>query len=227
MLQNPTAESMQGFREYWLKYWAKNKPYLNLYCVVDSASTKKKDSDYTVMAIIGTDSLRNFYLVDMIRDKLNLKEKWDKLKYLVRQWGIREVGYERFGAQSDVEYYNQMMEEEGCYFNIIELSSNVAKTDRIKRLVPLFQGGRFIIPRALPYQDINGEYHDLTTEFINEEYLSFPYAKHDDILDCLSRILDSGMRITFPTRRDLIQQEGPVYNPLLTEDYSGTSWMIA
>ena len=45
-----------------------------------------------------------------------------------------------------IDYYDMKMEEEGVFFNIVELGGTVGKYDRIKRLVPLFQKGRLIIP---------------------------------------------------------------------------------
>jgi hypothetical protein len=39
---------------------------------------------------------------------------------------------------------------------------------------------------------------DLTKAFIDEEYLSFPVALHDDMLDSLARVLDEGLPVTWP-----------------------------
>ena len=227
MLQDPVAASLQGFKEYWLKYWQKERPYMNYYCLVDPATTKKKDSDYTVMAVIGTDNLRNYWLVDMVRDKLNLGERWQKLRDLVLTWGFHDVGYEQTGLLSDIEYMNQMMEEEGTYFNIIELPARGAKTDRIKRLVPLFQTGRFIIPRTLLYEDITGETHDLTEAFVSDEFLAFPYSKHDDMLDAISRICDAAMGVTFPTRSSYEKTTWVGNDPLDQRATPVGSWMVA
>jgi predicted phage terminase large subunit-like protein len=226
MLQDPTAESMQGFKEYWLKYWQKERPYMNLYIVVDPASSKRKDSDYTVMMVLGTDSLRNYYVLDMVRDKLDMGQKWTKLKDLVLEWGIKDVGYESVGMQSDMEYLNLMMEEQGVYFNLIKLSANVSKVERIRNLVPRFQSGRIIIPRALLYKEIDGTVVDLTEMFVREEYLAFPYSTHDDMLDVLSRITDSAMGITFPTRSLVTTRNYYADDPLdMNVDKNSGSWM--
>ena len=37
--------------------------------------------------------------------------------------------------------------------------------------------------------------------FINDEYIKFPYAPHEDILDALSRITDKEVNIQSPFRR--------------------------
>lgn len=200
ILQNPVAASEQKFQLHWLRYWQKTKPYLNLYIIVDPANSKKRSSDFTVMSVLGTDSQRNYWLVDMIRDKLDLGERWEKLKELVQSYGVNTVGYEKYGMQADIDYMQLKMEEDGVFFNIIELGGNVPKSDRIKKLIPIFQKGRFIIPRSLPYTTVKGDMVDLTHSFLQEEYTTFPYCTHDDMLDDMARITEPAMGVTFPNR---------------------------
>jgi len=226
ILQNPVAASEQKFQEHWIKYHSKQKPYLNLYITVDPASAKKRSSDYTVMCVCGVDSLRNFWLVDMIRDKLDLGERWEKLRDLVVKYSIDCVGYERYGMSADIEYHNMKMEEEGIFFSLIELGGNVSKYDRIKRLQPLFQKGKFLLPRTLPYTDTRGITHDLIHEFIEEEYKAFPYSKHDDCMDAMARITDGAMGVIFPTRQDPSAVQVLIDDPLnLGEHSEGGTWM--
>jgi predicted phage terminase large subunit-like protein len=227
ILLNPVAAGTQKFYEHWLRYWSKNRPYMNIYITVDPANSKKRDSDYTVMAVIGVDSLRNYWLIDMVRDKLELRERWEKLRDLVKTWQVDLVGYETYGAQADSQYMQQMMEEEGVFFDLVELGGNVSKPDRIKKLIPLFQKGRFIIPRTLAYTDIKDIMHDLTYDFINEEYATWPYSQHDDILDAMARITDVKMGVIFPTRSNTIIESDIIDDPLdlHSEDRTSSSWM--
>ncbi len=209
MLQNPTADSLQGFKKLWLKYWEIKKPEnVNYYITVDPASSRKTGSDYTVMSVIATDHNRAFFLIDMVRDKLSLGEKWEKLRDLYLKYSPMTVGYERYGMDSDIQYINMQQEEEGIYFTIEELGGNQSsKIDRIKKLVPLFQGSRFILPRALIYTDVFGSTRNLIEEFIDEEFELFPYAKHDDMLDSLARIMDAKMMVTFPVEKKPEEKE--------------------
>lgn len=39
---------------------------------------------------------------------------------------------------------------------------------------------------------------DLTSVFLKSEYLAFPVSAHDDMLDCLSRIVDPELNAVFP-----------------------------
>ncbi|HKK62447.1 MAG TPA: hypothetical protein VJ951_07800, partial [Bacteroidales bacterium] len=104
------------------------------------------------------------------------------------------------------------------------LGGQISKQDRIKRLIPLFSRGRFFLPYALPYTNVKGEFHELILEFLNEEYERFPYINHDDMLDCMSRIMDSKMNVTFP-RISGIKSYNNEYNPLSSNDEEIISWM--
>jgi len=44
---------------------------------------------------------------------------------------------------------------------------------------------------------------DLTRIFVKTEYLAHPFEEHDDMLDCLSRILDDEFAATFPAGEEI------------------------
>lgn len=199
MLQDPVAKSEQKFRLDWVQYY-RALPYLNLYIVADPAGKKKIGNDYTVICVIGVDSRRNFYLVDMIRDRLNLGERWDALRKLIELWGVDFVGYESYSMQADIDYIKERQQADGLYFHLEPLGGKVSKADRIKRLIPLFSRGRFYLPYSINYYDSKEEYHELISEFLKDEYERFPFSTHDDMLDCMARIMDSEMKVTYPSR---------------------------
>jgi phage terminase large subunit-like protein len=226
MLQNPTAVSSQNFKMYWLKYYT-DLPIVNKYILCDAASSKKKGSDYTVMAVIGLDSLRNYYLVDCVRDKLGLKEKWDRLTDLCRRHNLNQVFYEQYGAMADKDYFEEQMQIESFYFSIEILKGTVSKFDRIGRLMPIFSGGRFYLPKSLLYKPTDGsDFRDLVEDFLAEEYSRYPFAKNDDMLDCFARILEHNVNATPPAIQIEKLVEKKPYDPLDMEslDSHGT-WM--
>jgi predicted phage terminase large subunit-like protein len=224
MLQNPTVASDMKFQLTWLEYYTKLPTALNKYILVDPAGNKTKSADYTVIIVIGVDSLRNYYLVDIIRDKLNLGDKWTKLVETVQKHGIQEIHYEKYGMQADIEYFNERMSATGVYFHIEPFAGTGSKHSRIMGLVPLFQQHRIRIPRAFPYLAMDGEYKDLILELV-EEYEYYPYSGgHDDILDIMGRLFDSTVSVTFPTTQSEEQQKDPVYNPLRFKKSGNTTW---
>lgn len=202
MLLNPVADKAMGFRKEWLQYYnmQANPPKVgwNYYLLCDPASGKKKDSDYTVMAVIALGDDGNYYIVDGIRDRLNLTERANALIKLHRKWSPLKTGYEKYGKDSDIEHIQDMQGRESYRFNIIPLGGSQKKEDRIQALVPLFEQGRFYIPEKMMFVDNEQRVRDFTNEFVNEEYLFFPVATHDDMLDCVARIVSPDMKAQAP-----------------------------
>lgn len=200
MLQNPVADKSMGFKEEWLRYYDKlgDTSKWNKYILADPAGEKKKSSDFTVMAVIGLAPDGNYYLLDAIRDRLNLTQRAAKLFSLHRKWKPKDVGYEKYGMQSDIEHIKYEMEQQNYRFNIREIGGPMPKNDRIKKLIPPFEQGRFYLPKTLHFVDYEGKARDFVNLFIENEYKSFPVCVHDDMFDCMARIMDEGMAAVFP-----------------------------
>lgn len=201
-LQNPIADEAQGFVMEWVqnKWYPKKEHYdkMNVYIVVDPASSKKKGSDYTVMWVIGLNSDRCYYLIDGIRDRLNLAERTQTLFSLHRKYAPVGVGYEKYGKDSDIEHIEGEMIRENYRFDIIEMGGAISKPERIKGIVPAFSQGKVYLPHRLLFKMKDGTIIDLTRYLIEEELLPFPVAQFDDGADCLARIKDKSLNAQFP-----------------------------
>ena len=90
------------------------------------------------------------------------------------------------------------MEEHNYRFGITPLGGQLSKPDRIRKLVPIYEAGRFWLPHTLMFIDSEKKVRDFVKEFIEDEYLAFPVSIHDDMLDCKSRILDPDLDARFP-----------------------------
>lgn len=219
MLQNPKEDSVMGFEEDWLRFYYRLPNYngWNLYILVDPAGEKKSkrssDPDYTVMVVIGLAPDRNYYFIDGIRDRLKLTERTNKLFEFHRKYKPLAVGYEKYGKDSDVEHVEYEMEIQNYRFNITSLGGATPKNDRIRKLVPLFEQGRFWLPHKHLFITSEGKAVDYIKTFIDKEYTAFPVAVHDDMLDCKARIVDKELGAVFP---ELI--EGKVPFGLTTTD---------
>lgn len=165
MLLNPAAGSEATFRKEWLRFSDIRPATLNVYILVDPASSRKTGTDYTAMVAVGVDAAWNLYLLDGYRDKMSLAERWVALRGLRRHWmrqpGVQtvRVGYERYGMQSDIEHFQLEMERDKDAFEIVELAwpreGPHAKNDRIQRLEPYFRAGRVYLAEAVPGETTN------------------------------------------------------------------------
>lgn len=205
LFNNPVMEGEQTFDEAWLRSWIPRGGHswegMNRYILVDPANSKNKKSDYTVMAVVGLGADRNYYLIDMVRDRLSLQERATRLFSLHAMYEPICVGYEKYSMQGDIDYLKERMETEQYRFRLIPLGGNMSKIDRIRRIQPFFQEGRFYLPERLMRIDYQGRQRDLVQDFIQDEYRQFPYMTHDDMLDCIARIAEEDLMAVFPSAR--------------------------
>ena len=192
---DPTNEEMREFKQSWLRRYSKLPNKRTKYILVDPANEKKKESDYTVIALVSVCSQGNRYLEDMVRAKMDLGERWRAIRDMVRDNpGAREVWYEKYGKDSDIWYMEQKQQEEGVYFKINAIGGSTSKIDRIRRLIPTCNNGQFYLPLV----GIIRDGVDLVQIFLDEEYDVFPYCVHFDMLDAISRIEDPEVAATPP-----------------------------
>lgn len=195
MRNRPQAGSGQAFNEQWLEYYDE-RPHeigreLNRYIFVDSARVKKQDTDYTCIAVLGIGHgipSHHFHLLDLRRDRIGLVETTDLLFELVETWAPLWVFVETFGAQRDHEHYKAEMRARGFRFRIREAKEQIPKEERIRRLQPVFESGRFHLPRDL-WRQSEGRQVDMVKSFLQNEYRDWSPeggAKHDDMLDTLA-----------------------------------------
>lgn len=202
ILLNPVEGSLQSFKKEWLARYRKvNNDLLNIYLICDPASSKKKSSDYTAMAVLGIGEDWNTYFLDGLYDRLSLPQRKAALFEFHRQYKPIRTGYEKYGKDSDIEHFQEEMERESYRFTIQELGGKLAKEDRIKRLIPDFENGRFLFPVTLPRRRVDGSVYDPVEQFLDEEYEAFPVGIHDDMFDCISRIKDPDFKTSVPGGR--------------------------
>ena len=198
ILLNPKADALQGFKREWLRHYKQTPQRTNNYILVDSANTKRKESDYTAMWVIGLGSDGNYYAMDFIRDRLNLTERTDRLFDLHRKWKPIQVRYERYGIMSDIDHIKTEQERQSYRFDIVEVGGQTPKDDRIGRMIPIFEQGKFYLPERLYVTDYQKTVRDLVHDFIEEEYMPFPVSAHKDMFDSLARIAEPDLQLTWP-----------------------------
>lgn len=234
MQQEPVPVGGGEFKEDWLQYYSDVKPKeMNVAILVDAAGgddlnkKRKRTSDFTVMAVVGMGRDNNYYLLDMIRDRLNPTDRIETLFLLHRKWNELcgkppKCGYEKYGMMSDTHYIREKQKQDNYNFPIVELGGRTMKEERIRRLIPDMQQNRWYIPATMDYVDNEGRKIDLIKE-LKSEMATFPRSRYDDMLDSLSRIKDTELNIIFPKPKvNMVQKAMRASGGEQQEDW--TSW---
>ena len=178
LLQNPLAGKEQTFRVPWLKPYYVRPRLMNVYIMGDPSHGHNKTSDRTAIVAVGIDSEgidagSNKYLLDGHCHRMQLQERWARTRDLHKRWsnmpGVNfvKVGWERYGLQSDLDYFLERMAIERYSFPIEELNwtgerGGESKKYRVGRLEPDFRDGNFFVPwkvwhpRVAPKLDADG-----------------------------------------------------------------------
>lgn len=205
--QEPKKPGGDEFKYEWIQRYSPLNDYsdMNVYILVDPANSKKDSADWTAFMVVGLAPDNNYYLLDMVRDKLNSTERVDRVFAMHKKWNALagkppKVGYESYGMQSDLHYIQKAQQAANYRFPLIEMKGKLSKPERIRRLIPLFEQKRFYLPLVLMYRNYADETRDIVDDFIKHEYSIFPAPApaHDDMLDALARICDPDLNALFP-----------------------------
>jgi hypothetical protein len=224
LLANPLAGHQRMFNVEDLQTYEVRPGYLMVYILVDPARSMKEDSDHTAMVVVGIKESGALFLLDGFDHKMDLLERWEKINELRDKWlsmpgiaGVR-VGYERYGAQADLQYFESEMRRTGNGFEIAELEwprdGAKSKRDRIQRLLPAIRGHHFFMPYPTDENRLTKKQHEMLNagyaHLISEPILRldenrqkydlserlrlqisyFPFGGRVDVLDALARIYD-------------------------------------
>lgn len=207
-MQRPVPGGGGEFKRQWVNTYETNPTAAgvgtNKYILVDPAGEKRPGNDYTSVWVIGLGPDGNYYWLDGIRDRLALPERGRAIMALHRKWKPVETRYERYGMMGDIQYLRELQERENYRFKVTEVAGSQAKPDRIRRLLPMMEQGKFYAPETMHYTDSEGQVRDLVKTFIEEEMASFPAGLHDDMLDSLSRIAEPDLALKWPDENAIV-----------------------
>ncbi|MEN6302271.1 MAG: hypothetical protein ABFD96_06060 [Armatimonadia bacterium] len=220
MLQNPAAGKQAMFEGAWLRFYEIRPVTMNVYIMADPSRGRTARSDRTAIAVIGVDAQSNKYLLDGARHRMKLSERWEMLLALYRKWrdapGVQtiRVGYERYGQQSDDEYFQERMrnlKDEADQFAIEELAwpheGSNSKKDRVQRLQPDFELARFHLPPLIRHPEFGECYWKY-----NDQDQKFDYLPAQGLTRAMRAMEAQGQKYRVPraiVRRD---EEGNIYD---------------
>ena len=156
----------------------KVKP-VEVYSGVDPASSLAATADFFVIATIAVDSDNNKYVVDLFRDRISPAEQPSKIIEIYKKFRPKRMNIETTGYQEALRTaVRELMMEDNLYIPGLErgVKPRTRKSERLLSLVPMFAKKSFYWRP----EDLVGQ----------QEFLSYPRGKHDDVMDSIWTALE-------------------------------------
>lgn len=176
MMNMPIDEDSQEFSATWFKNISREAVLMKntrKYALIDSAMSKKSDSDNTGISRVYVDKENKWY-VSGKKYTVNAKTLIDLL-FQLHDEGMEAIGIETTAYTEGVyPYFQEECRKRNKYPRIKELKhGGIQKETRIRGLIPRYANGDIF--------HIEGECEDLENEL-----LRFPKSRHDDVMDSLA-----------------------------------------
>lgn len=175
-MQNPVAPEGNILREEWFGVYEGEPEREWFHKVVQSWDTGMSDaptSDYSVCTTWGFRQ-NQWYLVDVIRERLNYPDLKRTVILHRRQWDADCVVIERAGSGISLA---QDLRTQGQLVPILwEVTE--AKEERLIGCLGEIEAGNLLLPREAPWLDA-----------FRSELRAFPFGRHDDQVDSMTQFI--------------------------------------
>lgn len=168
------------FKPEWLRYHEPRDVPVNnavTFITIDPAISMEAGSDFTGTAVITTDCSKHWWFKYASRQRLTPTQVVNRIFDLNAEFKPAAIGVESVAYQKALLYMlDEEMRRRGIILPVTPIvpSNKKTKEIRIMSLVPRFEWGRISLAKGL---------HDFESE-----YMMFPRASHDDIIDSLSHM---------------------------------------
>lgn len=175
----------------WFKFYdVQPEKFSRIVLSVDCTFKDADSSDFVAMAVLGQVGAE-FYLLDMVNDKLDIINTMTRLQAKVRQWRPSAVLVE---AAANGHAVMQMLKQKVPNMIGIKPSEGGSKVVRVQAVAPIFEAGNVWLPSRSTWVE----------PFISQATL-FPASKNDDMIDSVAQAL------TWCTKRPEFRQTTATY----------------
>ncbi|SHE47764.1 phage uncharacterized protein (putative large terminase), C-terminal domain-containing protein [Marinitoga hydrogenitolerans DSM 16785] len=173
--QHPTALDGNIFKKEWLQYVDNYPKGLRIYQTVDLAISKKENSDYSVILTFGIDKNKNVFILDLYVDHIDFPQQIEQIQFYYNKWKPLRIGIESIQYQAALTQYFKAK----TVIPVKSLKPVTDKVTRAMRITPHFENNKVFILRHLNKLSL-----------LEEQLISFPNGKHDDIVDTIAYIFE-------------------------------------
>lgn len=223
-LQNPLADEDAVFSSLWLHAWEVRPRTVNIAILGDPNRKVGAGNDNCAFMVIALSATGNKYLVDGYCHQMTQSQRWTALRDLYRKWSAQpgvmniQVGYEKYGAEQDLNYFQERQQEEKAIFAIEELSwtregtkGEQGKRARIERLEPDFRNSRFYLPQSVMHDGKPGRWYvdrDKESKF----FQTICYSSVEGLTKAQARAIEVGDGDLICKAIKRVNQDGKMYD---------------
>lgn len=183
-MNNPVPSEDADFKKEWFQYYDIEDfrgKQMKTVLTIDPAISLNKDADYTAMVTTGIDAFSNLFIKDIVRKRMKPSEIIDAIFFQYELWHPQMIVIETIAYQKALAYaLREEMQKRHRFLPIYEVNTQEkSKDQRIRGLQPLYMGKKVFHRNGIP-QNI----------YFEEELLTFPRGRHDDMIDAFSMSLD-------------------------------------
>lgn len=170
---NPRLLVKEGSR------WFYNHKRLNVYAAIDFAFSLSSSADYTAIVVIGVDSSKNIYVLDIDRWKTKkIIDYFKHIKELHAKWRFNKLQAEVTVAQAAiVDAIKDYVKKDGLTLSVIEYRPSKAEGSKEQRIASVLEP---------VYEDYRVWHYEGGWTAILEEELVLARPAHDDVKDALA-----------------------------------------
>lgn len=178
-----STDKFQYYNSKFLKRdggtWRFNDKRLNVYAAVDFAFSLSRDADWTAICVIGIDSDKNIYILDIDRFKTKKNiDYFNHIKQLHSKWKFKKLQAEVTVAQvTIVEAIKDYVKEDGLTLSIEEFRPSKVDGRKEERIAAVLEH---------LYDDMKVWHFEGGWTKVLEEELILLHPPHDDIKDSLA-----------------------------------------
>lgn len=223
-LQNPLADEDAVFSSMWLHAWEVRPRTVNIAILGDPNRKVGAGNDNCSFSVVALSATGNKFLVDGYCHQMTQSQRWTALRDLYKKWSAApgvmniQVGYEKYGAEQDLNYFQERQQEEKCIFAIEELSwtregtkGEQGKRARIERLEPDFRNSRFYLPQSVYHNGKPGRWR-VDNDADSKAYQTVVYSDVEGLTKAQMRAIESGDQDLICKAIKRVNEEGKVYD---------------
>ena len=183
-MNNPVPSEDADFKREWFQYYdleLYRGKEMKTFITIDPAISLQKNADFTAIVVTGIDQFSNIFIKDIVRGHFKPSEIIGEIFRLNELWHPQMIILETIAYQKALAYaLREEMNRRGRFLPIHEINQHEkSKYERIRGLQPIYMNKKIFHRKNIPL-----------TIYLEEELLTFPRSRHDDLMDSFSMVLE-------------------------------------